>query len=604
MRSAAKYIWWIIVLSFIIGFVFYETSGLSSRNRTPGTTIARVNGETVSLETWEYAKRNRIQEEQQQSSRPLTLDDERRLEDETFNQMVTDILLEQEYKRRGITVSDQEIQQAALERPYPQFLQNPEFQTEGRFDIDKYRRFLSSPAAKQQGVLLALESYYRRVIPQQKLFEQVASGVYVTDGQLWRMWEDTHDSAQVSFVALTPSTIPDSQVKVTSEEVRRYFEAHQKELGDRPGRAVLSLVTIPRTITPADSAAVRAHAVALRNEILGGAKFDDVAKRESADSGSAAQGGSLGRVTKGRFVKEFENAAFALKPGEISQPVLSQFGYHIIKVDERKGDTIAVRHILLRIQQGDSSAAVTDRKADALAKAAGSEKPALFDSVTKQLGLQVSRVVAVEGEPLTWNQHYVPSISAWAFMAKPGEVSDLVDAEDAYYLARLDSLTPGGKPNLASASDEIRRELVREKKIELLEARAKKVTDAIASGKKLEQAAQAEGLKVQKSPMFTRAMPVPGLGQVNEAIGAAFALPVGAVSDPVATKDGVFVLRVDRRVNADRKAWEAQKKTQREQVLARFRQQRVQEFLAALRQNARVVDNRKALQQASRQAAS
>src|SRR5919205_780159 len=415
MRSAAKYIWWIIVLSFIIGFVFYQTSGLSSRTRTPGTTVARVNGDVVTLESWEYAKRSRIQEEQQQSSRPLTLDDERRLEDETFNQIVTEILLQQEYKRRGITVSDQEIQQAALEMPHPQLMQNPEFQTEGRFDMDKYRRFLSSPAARQQGVLLGLESYYRRVIPQRKLFEQVASGVYVTDGQLWRMWQDTHDSAQVSFVALTPSMIPDSQVKVTDDEIRRYFETHQKELGDRPGRAVLSLVTIPRTITAADSAAVRAHAVALRNEILGGAKFEDVAKRESADSGSAAQGGSLGRGTKGRFVKEFEDAAYALKPGEISQPVLSQFGYHIIKVDEHKGDTIAVRHILLRIQQGDSSATATDRKADALAKAAGSDKPALFDNVTKQLGLPVSRVVAIEGEPLTWNQHEVPSISAWAF---------------------------------------------------------------------------------------------------------------------------------------------------------------------------------------------
>jgi hypothetical protein len=95
-------------------------------------------------------------------------------------------------------------------------------------------------------------------------------------------------------------------------------------------------VTIPRTITPADSAAVRAHAVELRSEILKGAKFEDVAKRESADSSSAVEGGSLGRVTKGRFVKEFEDAAFALKPGEISDVVETQFGFHIIKLDERR----------------------------------------------------------------------------------------------------------------------------------------------------------------------------------------------------------------------------------------------------------------------------
>src|SRR5204863_2263963 len=129
-----------------------------------------------------------------------------------------------------------------------------------------------------------------------------------------------------------------------------------------------------------DSALVRDHAVALRNEIVGGAKFEDVAKRESADSVSGARGGDLGRGGKGRFVAPFEQAAYALKPGEISQPVLTQFGYHLIRLDERKGDTLTLHHILLRIQQSDSAAARTDRRADSLARiAASSDQPAKFD---------------------------------------------------------------------------------------------------------------------------------------------------------------------------------------------------------------------------------
>ena len=75
---------------------------------------------------------------------------------------------------------------------------------------------------------------------------------------------------------------------------------------------------------------------------------------------------------KGRFVPEFENAAYALKVGEISEPVLTPFGYHLIKVDEHKGDTIAIRHILLPITQSDSAATATDRRADELAKIAAS----------------------------------------------------------------------------------------------------------------------------------------------------------------------------------------------------------------------------------------
>ncbi len=607
MRSSAKYIWWFVVLTFVIVFVFAETSGLTGREPiTRGTTVAKVNGTEITYDAWLRAREGRIKQAQEQSAEPLTLDEQQRIEDATFDEMVTEILLRQEYQKRGITVSDQEIQQAALQQPPPQFLQSPEFQTEGRFDIAKYQRFLASPIAKQAGVRYQLEQYYRDEIPREKLFEQIAASVYVTDAQLWRAWQDTHDSAQVSFVRLSAASIPDSAVHVTDREIAQYFEAHRSEFPDRPGRAVVTVAMVPRPITAADSAKVRQHALDLRAAIVSGKeKFEDVAKRESADSASAEQGGLLGRVTKGQFVPQFDSAAFALKPGEISQPVLSPYGYHLIKVDERKGDTIAVRHILLRIVQSDSSATVSDRRADELARAAGADRPQLFDSVTKALGVPTGRAVAIEGEPLSWNGRYVPSVSAWAFSGvHPGETSDLIDAEDAYYLARLDSLTPGGKPTLASERDAIRRELVNQKKLDLLVPKAQAIAAAVAKGKTLEQAAHEAGLEVEKSPTFSRVTAVPGLGQATEAIGAAFGLPVGAVSAPVKTRDAVYVLRVDRRVNADRAAWEKQKAQQRAQVIQRLRQQRVREFLAGLRESAKIQDFRKEIQQQTRQAAS
>jgi len=603
MRSAAKYIWIFIIIAFVAVFLFAQTSGLTGRQSvTRGTTVASVNGQKITYDTWLRASQGQIQQAQQQQDRPLTLDETQRIEDQTFDQMVTDILLQQEYERRGITVTDDEIRQAARYVPYPAFVQSPEFQTEGHFDMQKYQRFLASPAAKQQGVLIGLEQYYRGEIPREKLFDQVTFPVYVTDQQLWRSWQDSHDSAQVSYVVFRPASIPDSAVHVSDAEIQTYFSTHTKEFADRPGRAVLSLTTIPRTITPADSAAVRAHAVALRKAIVGGADFADVAKRESTDSASAVNGGFLGRVTRGRFVPAFDSAAFSLKPGEVSQPVLTQFGYHLIKVDERKGDTIAVRHILLPIRQSDSSATITDKQADKLAEiAAGAEQGAKFDSAVKMLHLPVGHVVAIEGDPLTWNGQYVPSAGAWAFQgAKPGEVGDLIDADNAYYLARLDSLTPGGKATLADVKDEIRQRLVGQKKLEMLEPRAAKVASAVSAGKTLEQAARAEGLTVEKTPAFVRTMPVPGLGQANQAVGAAFGLPAGAVSGPVTTDNAVYVLRVDRRVNADSTAWAAQKKTQRESIMQQLRQQRVQQFLASLRQNAEIVDKRKEIQALTR----
>jgi peptidyl-prolyl cis-trans isomerase D len=606
MRSAAKYIWWAIAILFLIGFVFYQQSGLTSQKVTPGTAIATVNGTDINFIDFERISQGRIRQEQEGSGgKSLTLDQQRRIEDETFNDEVTKILLEQEYKRRGITVSDAEILQAALASPPQQYMQDPQFQTEGQFDFEKYRRFISSPAVKDQGLLPLFEGYYREQLPKRKLFEQIAGPVYVTDAQLWRGYQDQHDSAQVSFLALDPATIPDSSVHVSDAELHSYFDSHQKELQDRPGRAIVSIVAIPRTVTAADTATARAKAEAIRAEISGGAKFEDVAKRESADSGSAIKGGSLGKAGKGQFVKAFEDAAYALKPGELSQPVLSPFGFHIIRVDEREGDSITVSHVLVRIAQSDSSAALTDRRADSLSKAANIDKPSEFDDVARALGLKVSQVTALESDPLTWNGAYVPGGSAWAFGgAKVGETSDLIDADDAYYLVRLDSLRAGGKPTFDGARDDIRREVIRAKKLDMLLPKAQQLVAAVRGGQTLEAAAQGAGLKVEKSTSFARATQVPTLGQATEAIGAAFGTKVGSVAPASKGQNNVIVLRVDRRTPSDSAAFAKQKVEQRQQMLQRIREQRVQQFVAALRDAAKIEDNRRIVKQNARQATS
>ena len=604
-RAHAKWIWYLVIPAFLIWFVYIGQSGLGDQGPvTPSTTIAKINGTDVTYRDWLQLREQAIQRAQQQTSGQLSLDDEQRIEDDAFNDMVNNILLQQEYKKRDITVSDQEIQQAALEEPPPQILQDPQFQTDGQFDLNKYRRYLSSPIAKESGIRLQLEQYYRGELPREKLFEQIASQVYVTDAQLWRAWQDTHDSAQISYVRFDPSSIPDSAVHVSAAEIQQYFDQHKADFADRPGHAIVTLAIIPRPITKADTDRVYQHALELRKEILAGAKFEDVAKRESADSASAVKGGYLGRVTKGQFVHAFDSAAFSLKPGELSPPVLTQFGYHIIKVDERKGDTIAVRHILLPIHQGDSSAAISDRRADSLSHAADLDTPAEFGTITKRLGLTTAQVAATEGDPLTFNGQDVPSVSAWAFTAKVGQTSDLIDADRAYYLARLDSLTPGGKPTLASMTDQIRSELIRQKKLDMLVPVAQKVSDAYAKGQTFDQAAKAAGLTVSQSPTFSRVTPVPGIGQANEVIGAAFGLPTGTVSEPVKSGDAVYVIKVDRRVDADRAAWQKQKSQQRTQLLQRLRQQRVQEYLADLRQSAKIDDRRKQVEQQTRQPAS
>ena len=603
MRSSAKYIFWFIAITFIGGFLLVDTSGLLGRAPvSTGTTVATVNGEDITFAQWQAAIENLVRQEEARAGRALTLDERQRVENEAFEQLVNDVLVAQELERRGIRVTDEEIQQAALTSPPPEFMQAPDLQTEGRFDPAKYQRFLASPAARQQGILVALEQYYRREIPRLKLFDRIASDVYLTDSRLWRIYQDQNDSAQVSYVAFSADSLADSVVTVSDAEIRDYFDDHRREF-QRQGRAVVSLVSVPRVLTAADTAASRARAAQLRQEIVAGASFEDVARRESADSGSAVDGGALGRGTLEQltFVEPFEQAAAALAAGEISQPVQTQFGFHLIKLDARQGDTLTLRHILLPIAQSDSSAARTDRVADQLAEAAAnSDRPAAFDSAARALGLPVRRETVTEGDVLISNDRYVPDVAAWAFSgAQPGESSDLITGDDGYFVARLDSLTLGGEQPLEAVRDDIRALLAREKKVErLLPVATQLARQAAAST--LEAAAQARSYVVNQTPAFARVGGVPGLGVANQAIGAAFGLPVGAVSAAVPTLESAVELRVDRRVEADSADWAAQKEVQRAQLSQQLRQQRVQQFLMALRRDAEVDDRRAEVRAAGR----
>ena len=590
MRSFAKYIW-IIVFAAFVGLLAFE--GLMDRPIvSPGDAVGEVNGRDVNYGSWLDLTNELSRQREAELGRGINLDERRFVEEEAFEQLVMNELLRQEISRRGISVTDAEILQAARSSPPPMALSNPEFQTDGQFDFERYQRFLNSPIAQQQGALLQLEEYYRQEIPRMKLFEQVSTGAYISDSDLWRVWQDTRDSAVVSYVGFRPADVDDSDVTITDQELRTWYNANRSQF-DRPGRAVVSVVELPRTITAEDSVASLERARHVRERLVGGEDFGDVARYESADPGSAMQGGELGRNPLSLFVPEFADAARALPIGEISEPVLTQFGYHLLIVDERSADTASVRHILLPVQQSDSNAVRVDRQADRLANlAALSESPAVFDSAAEELELEVRSGTVTEGQRLVLDGVVVPDVGGWAFSgAEAGETSDLVVSDEGYYLARLDSLFAGGVAPFEQVREEVRARLLRERKLDALAERAREFSQQ-ASRTSLEQAAEAGGRVVAQTEAFTRVSGASGIGVANRAVGAAFSLPVGAVSQPIRTDDAIFIMRVDSRVNASREDWELQRDIQRQMMNQQYRQRVVQEYLSGLRSSADVEDYR------------
>ena len=237
MRGLAKYIWVLVALVFVGGFLLYETSGLMGRTPVSTTTaVAVVNGHDILYSQFMQRVQNEVQSAQQRDGRTLSQDDTRRIENSVFDQMVSDVLLADEYRHRGIVVTDDEVREFARYAPPPWITQAPELQTEGRFDPDKYARLLASPQARQGGLLVSLENYYRSEIPREKLFDQISSGVYVSDPELWRAWRDQHDSAQVSYVAFTPAPDPAAAKAISVGDLRAYFDQHKADF-QGPGRA-------------------------------------------------------------------------------------------------------------------------------------------------------------------------------------------------------------------------------------------------------------------------------------------------------------------------------------------------------------------------------
>lgn len=593
MRSIAKYIWIFLFIAFVGGFLLGDVSGLIGRAPvTASSVVATVNGEEIPYLTWQNLVNTLAQQEQQQAQRGITLDDQRRLEDQAFEQLVGDVLLTQEYERRGIRVSDAEIREAALSSPPPQVYQNPDFQTDGRFDPAKYRRFIASPVARQQGLLLQLENYYRSELPKTKLYAQLIADAWVSEAQLWRAYQDQRDSATVQYVALRPSPADIAAASVAEKDLRAYYDRY-KTRWTRRGRAVVSFVALSRTPTAADTAATQAKAAALRAEIVAGADFADVAKRESADESSAVNGGELPKGGRGRFVPEFEAAAYALRPGQISEPVRTTFGWHLIKLEARTGDTLSLRHILLKVTQGDSSATATDKTADRLAAlAGGSTDRTALDSAATALTLLVTQIEVQDGQPANHLGRPLPGVSGWAFSGvTAGETSDLLDDENGYYLARLDSLTVGGPQAFDDVKNEIRTVLQGRAAAAAMRGKAEALL-ADARSSDLTAAAAKAGLVVETAGPFVRQGFVAGLGFANPAIGAAFSAPIGRPTLAMGD-EGAFVIVPVARTAASREAFETEKAMLREQALQGLRQRRVQEFLEQMRRTADIDDRRR-----------
>ena len=595
MREKTKVVMVILAVAFVGWLVFDVGMGISGRGKSNTPDVGSVGGTPIRYTA--YMEAYRQASEQARAENPgvaLTLEDQTSLEDVAFNSLVQAALLREEYRRRGITVTDREIAEAVRRFPPPEIQQAPDFQTDGRFDPAKYERFLATPNAGTREFLISLESRYREELPRYKLLEQVTGDIYPSDAKLWQIFRDTHDSVTLRILLVRPGAGAAAAPTISDAELRRYYDEHRDEFR-RPARAYVSFIAVVKLPTPVDSAIVVAKARTLRDSLIRGADFATLARAESGDSASAVNGGSLGAFARGRMVPAFEQAAFRLPVGQISEPVVTAYGVHIIRVDRKFGnDSITASHILLSWARIGARLDTLEARADSLDRlAAGQTNGALLDSTARQMSLSVEHPEPlIQGVPFVLGRYRIPNVGVWAFRAVPGETGDVVETNGAYYVFRLDSLFPAGVPPFAQAEPDVRRAVRRENQRAAAEQTAREAERRMVQGQTMEQVAAALNLPSTSLGPFTRTSQIPVLGAASPAVGAAFRLRPGERSGVLSSDDAFFILEAVRRVSADSAAWQASRIEQRAQIIRLARQARVQSYLQALQRGANVKDRR------------
>src|SRR5688572_19259111 len=398
MRQITKPVFWIVALSFVGWLAYGQVTEIVGGGRD---VVLKVNGEIVRVPQFQSAFQAAVENHRRQGGGRLTREDEQQLQDQVTDELIRRILLDREYRRLGITVSDDEVRRVARSTPPPQILrqvlEDPTFQTDGKFDIAKWQRYLATATEEFR---TQIEALYREYLPERKLEAYVTADLYVSDAKLWRIWRDQRESVTVALVEVSPDQIPDSLAPVSDADIERYYATHRDDYR-RPAVAWLSFVALPRIPDAADTAAALGKIRQVRAAIARGAvKFEDAAKQESADSVSGAQGGDLGWVRRSEsgFDPQFLAGMRALRPGQLSQPVLSRFGYHLIRIDAAKADSVRVRHILIPIVPQGGHLDEIEARADTLERLAADQTDgSRLDAAVGQLGLPVAKIGRASG---------------------------------------------------------------------------------------------------------------------------------------------------------------------------------------------------------------
>ena len=343
------------------------------------------------------------------------------------------------------------------------------------------------------------------------------------------------ETRKIQYVAFDPSNLPGGKPQVSDADVQAYYNAHQDQYQVKEQVKVRHiLIAVPSGADSKTDAAAKAKAEDLLKQIKIGGNFADLASKNSDDPGSKVQGGELGWLDRGKTVPEFDKAAFTLSPGQTSDLIKTQFGYHILQVEEKKTahlrPLVEVKgEILPVLEQQKSGAAMqtfasqlaADAKKNGLDKAAAAK--GLHAVTTDYLAKDGVVAGLADGAPLLTQ----------GFAAAKGADPAPVSTGDGFAVFQVADIKPAHAPDFAEYKQHILDDYREQQVPQLLNTQLTKLDDRAKVLNDLEKAAAEMNIPVKASDLVGKDGQVPDLGAMSGPGAAAFSLAKGAISGPI-----------------------------------------------------------------------
>jgi peptidyl-prolyl cis-trans isomerase D len=629
MRRHKNWLKWSLILVCLAFVVFYIPDFLrgTGADAASADTVALVEGQSITAGEFRRIYQSQLQAYRSAYGSQMSeqLLKQLGVEQQILQQMVDERASLAEANRLKIRVGDEEVRQRILS--IPAFQENGQFIGEQR-----YTQLLLSQRPPMTAA--EFEENLRRTLIVDKLRASLTDWMSLTDKEVEQEYRRRNDKVKLSVVNVTADPFR-AQVTATDPELSTYFDAHQADFKIPEKRRIRYLLVDvdairAKTVVPPadiesaynanieqystpeqirashillktegkDDAAVKARAEDLLKQVRAGADFADLAKKNSEDDGSAKNGGDLDYFRRGRMVPEFEQVAFALEPGQISDPIKTSFGYHIIKlVDKKPGTT----RPLAEVRQQLSDRLTTERaqaQAADTAQGLASEisKPADFDKVAKARGLVVQESSFFARDEPTLALGTSPEAAARVFQMSQGEVEGPLQTSRGYAFVTLIGKQDSYVPKLDEVKERVREEVVKQKARELSRQKASEIAAKLKAAPDFDKAAKAAGFEPKPTELITRDSPLPDLGVAPAVEEAAFKLPVGATSDPILTDVGTAIVKVLEKQEVSAPDLAKAKDRFRDELLNDRRNRFFSAYMVKAKQRMKIEVNRETLQ--------